>query len=116
MLIFNYYGYVRALKSTSYQELCSRHLGNIVSNRLPLAYQLCYQYVMKCLLQAQSFKDSQDKEDIERVVTERIYLDYVAIPAFSEDEISKHKRPFLKGLHSSEVISKTSGILFVKYL
>ena len=66
------------------------------------------------LLQAQSYKSSQDEEDIKRVVIERIYLDDVAIPAFLEEGISKHKRPFLKGLHSSEVITKTSGYVDIQ--
>ena len=60
------------------------------------------------LHQAQSYKNSQDEDDVERVVIEAAYLDDVVISASSEEEICKLKRTFPKFLHSSEIISKTS--------
>ena len=58
------------------------------------------------LLQAQKYKDIQDEEDNERIVTEKMYLDDIDISVFSEEEISKNN--YLKGMYSSEVMSKTS--------
>ena len=42
------------------------------------------------LLQAQKYKDIQDEEDNERIVTEKMYLDDIDISVFSEEEISKN--------------------------
>ena len=58
------------------------------------------------LFRAQSYRGIQDEEDNERVETEKIYLDDVAIYTSSEEEFSKHN--FLTKLHNSELMSKTS--------
>lgn len=60
------------------------------------------------LYQSQSHENSQDEDDIERVVIEAAYLDDVIISTTSEEEISKLKRTFPNFLHTSELISKTS--------
>ena len=60
------------------------------------------------LYQSESHENSQDEDDIERVVIEAAYLDDVIISTTSEEEISKLKRTFPKFLHTSELILKTS--------
>ena len=63
---------------------------------------------IRLLYQSPNHKNSQDEDDVERVVIEAAYLDDVVISASSEEEICKLKRTFPKFLHSSEIISKTS--------
>ena len=64
------------------------------------------------LCRAQNCREIQDGEDNERIKSEKIYLDDVAISVFSEEEISKHK--YMIGLHNSEIMSKPSAYIDVK--